>query len=97
MAPDAEIHFERVAVTLQQIRDWELPTSPSKISDNRSKNFGDISVESDAIAPEQLRELVREVIERHLPSEQFQVLKAAEASERDLIASLVTNLSVGRS
>jgi hypothetical protein len=70
---------------------------PHQNSDTRSRSFGDISVELDAIAPEQLRQLVGEVIERHLPSEQFQVLKAAEASERDLIASLVTNLSVGRS
>jgi hypothetical protein len=97
MAPDAEIYFERVAVTLEQIWDWDLPTRPTKNSDTRSRSFGDISVELDAIAPEQLRQLVGEVIERHLPSEQFQVLKAAEASERDLIASLVTNLSVGRS
>jgi hypothetical protein len=93
MAPDAEIYFERVAVSLEQIRDWGLPTRPTKSSDTRSKNFGDISVELDAIAPEQLRELVRDVIERHLPSEQFHVLKAAEASERELIATLVTNLS----
>jgi hypothetical protein len=96
MAPEAEIYFERVAVTLEQIRDWDLPTRPTKHSDTRSKSFGDISVELDAIAPEQLRDLVRDVIERHLPSEQFQILKAAEASERDLIATLVTNLSGGR-
>jgi hypothetical protein len=93
MAPNAEIYFERVAVTLEQIRDRELPTRPTKTSDTRAKNFGGISVELDAIAPDQLRELVRDVIERHLPSEQFQVLKVAEASERELIATLVTNLS----
>jgi hypothetical protein len=82
MAPNAEIHFERVAVTRQQIRDWDLPTRPTKTSDTRAKSFGDISVELDAIEPEQLRELVREVIEQHLPGDQFAVLKAAEASER---------------
>jgi hypothetical protein len=96
MAPNGEIYFERVAVTVEQIRGWNLPTRPTKSSDTRSRSFGDISVELDAIAPEQLRELVRKVIERHLPSEQFKVLKAAEASERDLIANLVTNLSAGR-
>jgi hypothetical protein len=52
-----------------------------------------ISVGLDAIPPEQFRELVRDEIERHLPAEQFQVLKAAEASERELIAGLVTSLS----
>ena len=60
LAPDAEIHFERVAVTLpEQITQWDLPTRPTKASDSRSKGFGDISVELDAIPPDQLRELVR--------------------------------------
>jgi hypothetical protein len=89
LAPDAAIHFERIAVAPEQIQNWNLPTRPTKSSDTRSKSFGDISVELDAIAPEQLRDLVRQVIERHLPPEQFEVLKAAEESERRLIAGLV--------
>src|SRR5262245_57714011 len=39
-----------------------------------------ISVELDAIEPNQLRALVQDAIERHLPAEQFAVLKAAEES-----------------
>jgi hypothetical protein len=92
MAPNEEIYFERVAVTPEQIREWDLPTRPTKTSDTRAKSFGDISVELDAIEPEQLRELVREVIEQHLPGDQFAVLKAAEASEREAIAGLVDNV-----
>jgi single-stranded DNA-binding protein len=67
MALAAEIHFERVAVTAEQIGDWNLPTRPTKTSDTRSRNFGNISVELDAIDPSRLRGLVMEVIERHLP------------------------------
>jgi hypothetical protein len=93
MAPDAEIHFERVAVTTEQIADWNLQTRPTKTSDSRSKNFGDISVELDAIELSRLRSLVTEVIERHLPPEQFAVLKAAEDSERTLIGGLVRDLA----
>jgi hypothetical protein len=88
MAPHAEIHFERVGVTPEQIKEWGLPTRPTKTSDSRSKGFGDISVELDAIPPEELRELVRMVIEQHLPKRQFDILKAAEASERDIIKHL---------
>ena len=47
-----------------------------------------ISVELDAIEPDLLRALVQDAIERHLPAEQFEVLKAAEESERELIAGL---------
>jgi hypothetical protein len=90
MAPDADIAFERIAVTEQQIADWDLPTRLTKASDTRAKAFNStLSVELDAIDPNELRALVQETIERHLPTEQFEVLKAAEESERDIIARLV--------
>jgi hypothetical protein len=63
MAPDAEIYFERIAVTPEQIAEWNLPTRPTKASDTRSKGFGNISVELDAIDPNALRALVQETIE----------------------------------
>ena len=64
--------------------EWNLPTRPTKASDTRAKNFGSaISVELDAIEPNQLRVLVQETIELHLPADQFAVLKAAEESECD--------------
>src|SRR5262245_7094430 len=93
MAPDADITFERLAVTQEQITYWELPTRPTKTSDTRSKNFGNISVELDAIDPNRLRDLVQEAIEQHLPPEQFEVLKAAEESEREIISRLVRRVT----
>jgi hypothetical protein len=90
MAPDADITFERIAVTEEQIAEWSLPTRPTKGSDTRSKNFGSaISVELDAIEPNQLRQIVQDAIERHLPADQFEILKAAEESERKIISRLV--------
>ena len=92
MAPVAEIHFERLAVTPEQIELWRLPTRPTKTSDSRAKGFGAISVELDAIEPDKLRALVEDAIEDHLPPHQFKVLKAAEDSERTLIRQLVGGL-----
>jgi hypothetical protein len=91
LAPAADITFERIAVTEEQIAGWNLPTRPTKSSDTRSKSFGEISVELDAIEPARLRNLVQEVIERHLPRRQFDALKAAEQSEREIISRLVGN------
>jgi hypothetical protein len=93
MAPNAEIYFERIAVTSEQIEEWDLPTRPTKASDSRAKHFGDISVELDAIEPDTLRTIVRDAIELHLSAEQFEVLKAAEESERELITRLVGEIS----
>src|SRR5262249_10398200 len=92
LAPDADIVFQRIAVTEEQIADWDLPTRPTKASDTRAKAFGSsLSVELDAIEPNQLRALVQETIELHLPAEQYEMLKAAEESERDIITRLVGN------
>ena len=85
MAPNADITFERIAVTPEQITTWNLPSRPTKTTDSRAKNFGDISVELDAIAPGDLRGLVEEVIQRHLPREQLDILLVAEESERTLL------------
>ena len=81
-APDAEIHFERVAVTADQIRAWRLPTRPTKKSDGRSKNFVGASVEVDAVPPAQLRELASECINRHVDQGALTRMRAIEEQER---------------
>ena len=93
MAPEAEIHFERLAVTPDQIADLELPSRPTKTTDSRAKGFGAVSVELDAIPPDWLRLIVREAIERHLPAAQFEMLKTAEESEQQLINGIVGMLN----
>ena len=92
LAPNAEIYFERVAVTEEQIEERNLPTRPTKKSDTRSKAFGDISVELDAIAPDDLRALVEQVINRHLPQDELRVLKTAEESERQMLAAFARSV-----
>ena len=92
LAPTADIIFERLAVTSEQIEAWSLPTRPTKTTDSRAKGFGAISVELDAIEPSMLRALVQDAVERHLPARQLQVLKAAEASERTILRDLVGKL-----
>jgi hypothetical protein len=89
MAPRAEIHFERLAVTPLQILAWSLPTRPTKASDSRSKGFGSFQLELVAIAPQQLREVVQRAIERHLPPAMYEIVKTVEASEKALLGRLV--------
>jgi hypothetical protein len=84
-APEAEIHFERPAVTRAQVEEWDLPSRPTKQADTRAKKFVGTSVELDAIPAQKLRQIVRECIERHVDQRQLEVLKIAEASERDFL------------
>jgi hypothetical protein len=85
-APSAEIHFERVAVTPEQISCWSLPTRPTKRDGNtHAREFSGDSVELDAIPARQLRALVRECIEQHTDNQQLANLRTAEESERALL------------
>jgi hypothetical protein len=96
LAPRAEIHFERIAVNPDQIKELNLPTRPTKQTDSRAKRFGEISVELDAIEPSLLRALVQVAIEDHLPPEQLRVLKVAEQSERAALLNMVAGLGGDR-
>jgi hypothetical protein len=91
-APDALIHFERVAVVPEQIEHWALPTRPTKRTDSRSKNFEGESVEVDAIPPQQLRQLVTGCIEQHVDRHAVEVLRTAERSEREMLRRLCEQL-----
>jgi hypothetical protein len=83
-APDAEIHFERIAVTPGQIFAWNLPTRPTKKTDSRARKFQGESTEVDAIDPDTLRDLTREAIELHIPGGWLDSVRAAEESEREI-------------
>ena len=91
LAPDAEIHFERLAVLPEQIHDWNLPTRPTKKSDSRAKLFKGDSVELDAVHPDRLRQIVQKAIEQHLPEHQLKTLEVAEESEREILQMFAQN------
>lgn len=84
-APNAQIHFERLAVLPRQITQWRLPSRPTKKSDSRAKHFKGDSVELDAIHPDRLRQLAERAIVQHLPADQMRVLQVAEDDERKML------------
>lgn len=93
LAPNADIHFERIAVTPAQIEAWGLPTRPTKRSDVRATRFVGDLVEVDAIPPDLLRALVRQEIVRHVDDRALELLRTAEASERDLLYALASRVA----
>lgn len=96
-APGAEILFERVAVTTEQIESFALPTRPTKKTDSRARSFQGESVEVDAIPPKTLREMVEGCITNHIDEAAYEVLKSAEASERSILLSVVADRVADRS
>ena len=87
-APEVEIEFCRMAVTAEQIEAWALPTRPTKTTDSRTKTWdGGDSVELDAIEANTLRSLLEDEIEAILPDDWLSGVKAAEKSEREILAN----------
>ena len=84
---DFNVHprFERVAVTEEQISSFDLPTRVTKKS-THSKNFKGKSVEIDAMPMQALRDLVEEVITRHIDPEVLERTLEIEREEKETLA-----------
>ena len=81
-------------MTREQIRDWRLPSRPTKTSDMRAAAFGNRrSVELDAIEPNRLRKLVEDSINRHMSKRLYAKLMKQEQAEQDEIRELVDQIS----
>jgi hypothetical protein len=84
---DAPDMIRKVALTPNQIEQYQLPPAPTKEGDSRAKKFieehGDACVELDALDPPVLREIVRRAILGHVNSEIWNANQ--ELAEREKI------------
>ncbi len=92
---DSMVHVERVPVTPEQIRAYDLPTRPTKRSRRKSLTYyeathGSVSVELDAMPPDVLREEVRQRIERHMDPWRLEQMRMVEREEREGLARLLS-------
>jgi hypothetical protein len=102
-APEADIRFERIAITPDQVKEFGLTAAlrDTKTKDPRYQwfreryrdeaiiNGGRLSVELDAIRPSLLRDLVRGVIERHLPRETLDDVNAEGEIEKARLGQMM--------
>jgi hypothetical protein len=93
LAPYADISFKRVAVTPEQIEEYDLPTRPTKKSDSRARNFEGESVEVDAINASELREIVRDCITEHIDEGLLERTAEIEKAERESASAYLTSLN----
>jgi hypothetical protein len=81
-------HVERVALTPEQIVEFDLPPLPGKASDSRSAAFELehgrlIQVELDALPPDSLRDLYRRAFDRFWEPDVYADVLAREIPERE--------------
>ena len=82
LSDDVELQFYRLAIAPDQIIAYSLPTKPRKPGERRALLVQE-TVEAEATPAAQLRELLRAVIEAHLPAGALKAVQAAEQSERE--------------
>ena len=92
------ITFERIALTPEQIEDYDLPCDPGKQTDPNYKRFvseyGDNVVELDSLPPEVLRETVKDCIEQHIDYDFFVQAQETEFKERARLQEFVAQLRI---
>ena len=87
-APDADVTFERLAVTPEQIVAYDLPTRPTKTSDTRARGWIGGSVEVDALPAPVLRSIVEDAIAQHIDQRALELTAIAQRSERDVLYAI---------
>jgi hypothetical protein len=87
------LDFRRLALTPAQIKQYDLPSKPRKITDKRKLEIIE-TVEAEAMPAHILREMLKAEIEQFLPQRAIEVVEEIEKEERNLIwgiGSFVSN------
>ncbi len=85
-----KVVFKWIAITPAQVKKYRLPTREPKRESRADQNWEyDYACELDAMAPDVMRDLVEQAINRHLPQDQLAVLKVAEESGREFFKQFI--------
>lgn len=86
---EVELTFERIAITSEQIEEFDLPTKPRKETDRRAQHIRE-TVEAEAMPARLLRGLLRGMIENLLPERALEIARVEEESARAYFDRIVT-------
>lgn len=85
-----------VALTMKQVKEYDPPPNPAKISDPRAawyiSEFGEMSWELDALQPEVLEEIVKEAVHEHLDISVYRKMLETEAEDKARLRILMKKL-----
>lgn len=85
-----------IALTREQINQYNPPPNPAKITDPRAKDFikkhGKTSWEVDALRPEVLNQLLEDAIKENIDEDVFDDIVGREESDKDKLRKLINYL-----
>jgi len=83
------VEFRRVALTEEQVRLFDLPTAPPKVSDSRSKRWSGETCQLEARSPEQIAGLLDEAISEYFDFDRFsQDLEQEQVDRQRIVYAL---------
>lgn len=83
------VTFERVALTLEQVREYDLPTAPPKATDTRSKSWEGGTCQLEALPPDVIARILLKAILARIDFDQLAFDEDEQEHERTLIAGLL--------
>lgn len=93
---DGNVEVRRIALNMDQVRKYNPPPNPAKITDSRAhgyiREFGNKSWELDALDPKVIAALIRSTVGRYRDDELFQKRKNIEDRHRASLLKAATAL-----
>lgn len=88
----ASVEVKKVALTMEQINEYNPPPNPAKMTDPRANEYvdkhGSSSWELDALPPNVLVQLLRDSIEEYIDMDKYNAVKALEQVEKKKLREL---------
>lgn len=89
---DSAFIYERVALTEDQVEEYSLPTAPPKPSDKRSQSWVGETCQAEAMAPDDLAQILETTIEFHSDMDRHAVVLEREKKDREEIETILDTL-----
>jgi hypothetical protein len=90
------LEVEKVALTSAQVRQYNPPPNPAKITDPRAAGYiakhGNHSWEVDALPPQVLTQLIRAAFRRHVDTKKMNDWKQKEETDKQLLREAVAGI-----
>lgn len=87
--------FERIALNMDQIEQYDLPPNPAKLTDSRAtayvERFGDESWELDALSPSVIDQLITAAVEPFIERDEWLAFEAREMHDRKGLTAVSRN------
>ncbi|WP_232279510.1 hypothetical protein [Roseobacter sp. AzwK-3b] len=82
------VEFHRIALTKEQVAEYDLPTAPAKAS-THSKNWNGGTCQLEALPPNIIADILKEALWQHIDSSRYLEDCEAEKADREQISQLL--------